>query len=112
MMKKDLMMNFGDFKETSEEFILLEKIIEDKGSKYSVSCGFVQNREDAKNFLKKLKLNKKYRKASHNSFAIRISKDLAIFETKNDDGETGAGNVILNILRKRNFSNIIVVVTR
>ncbi len=111
-MKKDLLMNFNDHKEIKDKFILLEKIIEDKGSKYSVSCGFVKNREDAKEFLKKLKSNKKYKKASHNSFAIRISRELAIFETKNDDGETGAGKVILNILQKRNYSNIIVVVTR
>jgi len=96
----------------SKDFLLFEKIISDRGSKYSVSGGQVHNKEDIKAFLKRLKKDKKYAKASHNSWAVRISKDNQIFETKSDDGETGAGNVILRILQKRDFINIIVVVTR
>ena len=111
-MIKKLEMDFGDGKEIKSDFLLFEKIIKDRGSVYSVSAGRVENREDIKKFLKKLKSNKKYAKATHNSFAVRISKDGIIFETKSDDGETGAGNVILRILKKRNFVNIVVVITR
>jgi len=112
MSNKPLMMDFDNNKTLKDDFVILEKIITDRGSKYSVSCGKVKNREDIKNFLKKLKSNKKYQKASHNSFAVRISKDGAIYDTKSDDGETGAGNVILRILQKKDFVDIIVVVTR
>jgi len=105
-------IDFGDNFEIQEKFLLYEKIIKDRGSVYSVSCGRVENRDDIKNFLKKLKSNKKYAKATHNSFAVRISKDGVLYETKSDDGETGAGNVILRILKKRKFTNIVVVVTR
>jgi len=105
-------IDFGNSKQISKDFLLYEKIIKDRGSVYSVSAGRVKNREEIKNFLKKLKSNKKYAKATHNSFAIRISKDNIFYETKSDDGETGAGNVILRILKKRNYTNIIVVVTR
>ncbi|HIP21564.1 MAG TPA: YigZ family protein [Candidatus Pacebacteria bacterium] len=104
-----------DFKTSSKiksDFLLYEKIIKDRGSVYSVSAGKVKNREEIKEFLKKLKTRKKYAKATHNSFAVRISNDGAIYETKSDDGETGAGNVILRILKKKDFTNIVVVITR
>ncbi len=105
-------IDFGNSKQILKDFLLYEKIIKDRGSVYSVSAGMVENRDEIKNFLKKIKSNKKYAKATHNSFAVRISKDSIFYETKSDDGETGAGNVILRILKKRNYTNIIVVVTR
>ena len=112
MKNKTLKMDFGNGHEPKTDFLLLEKIIKDRGSIYSVSAGFAKNREDINLFLKKLKANKKYAKATHNSYAARVSRENMIFDTKSDDGETGAGNVILNILQRRNFINIIVVVTR
>jgi len=111
-MSKKIQIDFGDGNRIEKDFLLFEKIIYDRGSVYSVSAGKVKNREDIKKFLKKLKSNKKYAKATHNSFAVRISHQGAIYETKSDDGETGAGNVILRILKKENFIDIIVVVTR
>ncbi len=96
----------------TEDFVLHEKIIRDRGSMYSVSIGLVTNREDIKTFLTTLKNNKKYAKATHNSWAARISKDETIFETKNDDGEQGAGMVILRQLQKADAVDCIVCVTR
>lgn len=103
---------FSDEISPTETFIQFEKIITDRGSKYSVSGGIVKNREDIKNFLKKLKSKSKYAKATHNTYAARVKKDNQIFDLKNDDGETGAGAVILRILQKQNIVNCIVVVTR
>jgi len=111
MKNKTLKMDFGS-KEPNIDFLLLEKIIRDRGSIYSVSLGLVKNRDDIKNFLKKLKENKKYRKATNNSFAVRISDNNIIYETKSDDGEAGAGNIILRILQKRDYINTIIIITR
>jgi len=94
------------------DFIQFEKIITDRGSKYSVTGGKVRGKEDIKVLLKRLTGSKKYAKATHHSWAARVSKDGQIWEVKNDDGETGAGGVILRILQKRNWVNTIVVVTR
>lgn len=105
-------LDFGDTKTLPEDFILLENVITDRGSKYSVSGGKVANREDIKAFLTKLKQPKKYAKATHHSWAARLSRDGQIWETKQDDGETGAGAVILRIMQKQNYTNTIVVVTR
>ena len=111
-MTKKIEIDFNSGKKIKSDFLLFEKIIRDRGSIYSVSVGKVKNRDDIKKFLKKLKSNKKYAKATHNSFAVRISHQGAVFETKSDDGETGAGNVILRILKKRDFVDIVVVITR
>ncbi len=104
--------DFGDGRQAAEAFTLYELVIEDRGSRYSVSLGKVQGREDIKQFLKTLKRNKKYQKATHNTWAARISHEGAIFETKNDDGETGAGMVILRVMQKENITNSIICVTR
>ncbi len=112
MPKQNTSFDFGDGLIPSESFSLHEKIITDRGSKYSVSFGLVENREDIKDFLKTLKQNKKYRDATHNSWAARVSKDGTIFETKSDDGEQGAGMVILRVLQGNDVSNCVVCVTR
>lgn len=104
--------DFGDTRQPREQFVLYEKIIEDRGSRYSVSVGSVYGREDIIAFLKQLKANKKYAKATHNTWAARISHEGTIFETKNDDGETGAGMVILRVLQKEHVTNCVVCVTR
>lgn len=105
-------IDFSDGQEISEEFILLENILEDRGSKYSVSGGRVANRADVQQFLKRLKSKKKYAKATHNTWAARIVSEGKVFETKNDDGETGAGMVILRQMQKANITNGVICVTR
>lgn len=102
----------GQEREPQENFSLWENIIEDRGSRYSVSVGRVENREDIKLFLKTLKARKKYAKATHNSWATRIVKDGVVYESKNDDGETGAGMVILRTMLAHDVSNCVVCVTR
>jgi putative IMPACT (imprinted ancient) family translation regulator len=104
--------DFEDKKTPGSDFQLHEMVIEDRGSRYSVSIGHVQGREDMQSFLERLKKNKKIAKATHNTWAARIAKDGAIFETKSDDGETGAGMVILRVMQKEEVSDCIVCVTR
>ena len=112
MKTNQILIDFDDGKSCDKDFLLFKRIIKDRGSVYSVSGGKVFNREDIKKFLKKLKSNKKYAKATHNTWAVRISHEGKIFETKNDDGETGAGNTILRVLQRENLINTVVVVTR
>lgn len=105
-------IDFLDSHTLSEAFILLENVLTDRGSKYSVSGGNVSSQNEIQAFLTKLKTPKKYAKATHHSWAARLSRDGKIWETKQDDGETGAGAVILRILQKQNYVNTVVVVTR
>jgi putative IMPACT (imprinted ancient) family translation regulator len=59
-----------------------------------------------------LKSRKKYAKATHNSWAARLTHQGAVYETKNDDGETGAGMVILRTMQKEDITDCIICVTR
>lgn len=103
---------FGDGLIPKDSFTLLPQIIEDRGSRYSVSYGYVNSREEIKSFLKILKQDKVYARATHNTFAARIEHEGVIYETKNDDGETGAGMVILRIMQKHDIRNCVICVTR
>lgn len=105
-------MDFGDGNTPGQEFQNFEKIISDRRSVYSVSIALVKNRNDIKDFLKKTKKLKNHHKATHHTWAVRISNEGVVYESKSDDGETGAGNVVLRILQKRNMINTIVCVTR
>lgn len=112
MSKNTRAFDFGDGIEPGKIFTNFEKIITDRRSVYSVSMGRVHNQNEIKNFLKQTKKIKNHHKATHHSWAVRISNNGAIFESKNDDGETGAGQVILRILQKKNMINTVVCVTR
>lgn len=87
---------------------IFDGIISDRGSKYAVSGGPCNSPEEAKAFIKNLCRKKKFAKATHNSWAF-LEEDGPI---KNDDGESGAGMVIVRMLEREKLNNHIVVVTR
>ena len=87
---------------------ILDNIISDRGSKYAVSGGPCASGEEAKAFIKTLCRKKKFAKASHNSWALLSSET----PMKNDDGEAGAGMVILRMLEREGLHDHIIVVTR
>lgn len=83
-------------------------IISDRGSKYAVSGGPCGSLQEAKALLKKLCGKKKFAKATHNTWAL-LSEDGPL---KNDDGESGAGMIIVRMLEREGLKNHIIVVTR
>jgi putative IMPACT (imprinted ancient) family translation regulator len=86
-----------------------EGVISDRGSKYAVSGGPVASRVDVDGFLKTLKRAKKYAKATHNTWAVVFSDGTPL---KNDDGEGGAGQIILQMLEREGLKDHVIVVTR
>ncbi|KPP83332.1 MAG: hypothetical protein HLUCCO07_12715 [Rhodobacteraceae bacterium HLUCCO07] len=87
----------------------LENVVSDRGSKYAVSGGVVRSRAEVDGFLKALKRVRKYAKATHNSWAVMLSDGTPI---KGDDGESGAGMVILRMLEREGLRDHVIVVTR
>ncbi|MFK7763674.1 MAG: YigZ family protein [Roseobacter sp.] len=87
---------------------VFEGIISDRGSKYAVSGGLCQSDDAARAFIKTLKRKKKFAKATHHSWALRTDAG----PLKNDDGEAGAGLVILRMLERMDIQDEIIVVTR
>ncbi len=83
--------------------------LSDRGSKYAVSGGPVASRSDIDAFLKALKKNKRFAKATHNTWAM-LGRDGT--PHKGDDGESGAGMVILRMLEREGLADHVIVVTR
>ncbi|MCP9483828.1 YigZ family protein [Shimia sp. CNT1-13L.2] len=87
----------------------ITNVVSDRGSKYAVSGGPVADRKEVDAFLKVLKKDRKFAKATHNTWAVLLSDGTPL---KGDDGESGAGMVILRMLEREGLKDHIVVVTR
>ncbi len=89
-----------------------DNIISDRGSKYAVSGGPVFSRDEVQAFLKALTREKRFAKATHNTWGVILDQDGQRIPLKGDDGEAGAGAVILRMLEREELVNHVIVVTR
>jgi putative IMPACT (imprinted ancient) family translation regulator len=89
--------------------IVLEDVLRDRGSRYAASVGVVRDRAGIEAFLTELRARRKFARATHHSWAAVLSEGGAL---KGDDGEAGAGAVILKMLEREGLVDHIVVVTR
>lgn len=89
-----------------------EAEITEKKSKFIANLYYVNSLVEIEEKLKNIK--KKYYDARHNCYAYRIVEDESIIERSSDDGEPSgtAGAPMLNILKKMELVNVLVVVTR
>ena len=91
---------------------ILDTDINDKGSRYAVAGGPVTGRAGGQDFLRLLKREKRFARASHNSWAVILTDGGAPLPLKGDDGEAGAGNIILRMLDSAGLHDHLIVVTR
>jgi putative IMPACT (imprinted ancient) family translation regulator len=91
---------------------ILDTAINDRGSRYAVSGGPVETRADIQSFLAELRRGKRFARATHNSWAAILPFKGAPVPVKGDDGEAGAGNVILSQLQSAGLTGHLIVVTR
>lgn len=88
-------------------------VIIDRKSHYTVTGVFVTSREEVDIYMKQLLRDPYFRKATHNSYAYRlVTAESMVLESKNDDGETGAGMCILRELHRKDAQNLLLIVTR
>ena len=87
----------------------LGQVLNDRGSKYAGSGCPARNRAEVDAALKDLKREKAYAKATHNTWAVLLSDSGPL---KGDDGESGAGMVILRMLEREGLEDHLIVVTR
>ncbi len=83
-------------------------ILTDRGSKYAVSGAPVKTRDEIDAVLSELKSDKSYAKATHNTWAAVLPTGAL----KADDGESGAGMVILRMMERAGLDSHLIVVTR
>ena len=73
----------------------------------------ISSKEDVSDVLAELLKDKAVAGATHNVYAYRVQDaNGQIFERSKDDGEHGAGYQILKMLREREETNVMIVVTR
>ena len=86
--------------------------ITEKKSKFIAQLMYVENKEEAEKRIKEFK--KLYHDARHNCSAYRVMYDGKLYEKSSDDGEPSgtAGAPMLNILKKNNLCNVLIIVTR
>ena len=87
------------------------QIIEKK-SKFIADLFYIQSEEEAERIINQIR--KKYYDARHHCYAYSIATKGKNVNRMSDDGEPSgtAGSPMLNILQKKNLSNVLIVVTR
>jgi putative IMPACT (imprinted ancient) family translation regulator len=99
-------------------FRQLDPFVTDRKSKYAVCAFSVASEDEFKHKIKLLLKEKKYRQADHNIVAYRLKDEAGRLQEYKNDGynspskETGAGVMMLEIMRQKKTENICVVVTR
>lgn len=83
-------------------------VLTDRGSKYAVSGAPVTSRAEVDAVLDALKKDRAYAKATHNTWAAMLPTG----GLKADDGETGAGMVILRMMEREGLKDHVIIVTR
>ena len=90
------------------ELIQLGVVLTDRGSKYAVTGAQVTSRAEVDAVLAALKQDRSYAKATHNTWAAVLPQGAL----KADDGESGAGIVILRMMERAGISDHVIIVTR
>ncbi len=91
-----------------EPLQVFDKIISDRGSRYAVSGGPARSRDEVAALLASLKRHRRFARATHHSWAAILSDE----PLREDDGETGAGALILQMLQRAGLTDHVVIVTR
>lgn len=89
-----------------------ESVVTEKKSKFIANIFKVSSVNEAEEIIEKIR--KKYYDARHHCYAYRIQNEEGTTEKQSDDGEPSgtAGAPMLNILKRQELTNVIVVVTR
>ncbi|NIZ61832.1 hypothetical protein DL239_12700 [Sedimentitalea sp. CY04] len=90
------------------QFVQLGVVLTDRGSRYAVSGAPVTTRAEIDAVLTELKRDRSYAKATHNTWAALLPTG----GLKADDGESGAGMVILRMLERADLQSHVIIVTR
>ena len=87
---------------------VLDTQINDRGSRYGVAGGPCADEAQARAMVATLRKDRKFARATHHSWAL-IGQDGPV---KADDGEAGAGMVIVRMLEREGLRDHLVIVTR
>lgn len=98
----------GGLRLKTEVMKTLDNIISDRGSKYAVTGGVCASEAEARAMVAELCKTRKFAKATHHSWGLITAEG----PLKADDGEAGAGMVIVRMLEREGLKDHVVIVTR
>lgn len=99
-------------RDPAADLLVLRDVLRDRGSRYAVAGAGAASRAAAEAAVAELKRDRRFAKASHNSWAVILDTAGQRIPLKSDDGEAGAGAVILRALEGAGLVNHVVIVTR
>lgn len=88
---------------------IVDTDINDRGSRYAAAGGSARDRAKVQALLAELKRDKRFARATHSSWAVILSDGGPL---KGDDGEAGAGNILLKLLEGAGLNDHLLIVTR
>lgn len=94
--------------QAAPELTMLGVVLTDRGSRYEVTGAPAASREEVDAVLAELKSDRSYAKATHNTWAAMLPAG----GLKADDGESGAGMVILRMMEREGLKDHVIIVTR
>ncbi|MDE4191706.1 YigZ family protein [Phaeobacter gallaeciensis] len=94
--------------DAAPEMKKLGVVLADRGSRYAVTGARVTSRAEVDAVLAALKTDRAYAKATHNTWAAMLPTGAL----KADDGESGAGMVILRMMEREGLQDHLIIVTR
>ncbi len=94
------------------DLLVLRDVARDRGSRYAVAGAPAATRAEAEAAVADLRRDRKFARATHNTWAVLLEADGRREPVKQDDGESGAGMVILRVLDGAGVTNHVVIVTR
>ena len=103
------LLNISAMRSLMEELNAVKMV--EKKSKFFAHFYSIDSLEDVDNILKIHR--RKYKKANHHCYALRLKTDGQVIEQSKDDGEVGhPGKVLQEILAKNDMSSHVLIVSR
>jgi len=86
--------------------------VTEKHSTFQGHCCDIQSVSDVDGVMEQLQQNNKIARATHNMYAYSVMDGDELISGCSDDGETGAGRVIMELMQRLGCVNVVAVVTR
>ena len=86
--------------------------LSEQGSTFQSHAAYLKQGDSVAGVLASLYSNRSIAKAEHNMYAYRLKEGDSVKESCSDDGEHGAGNRLLRLLREHNETDIVLICTR
>ncbi|MCD6579420.1 YigZ family protein [bacterium] len=90
------------------EFLKETAIVKEKNSKFLGVLLSLKDIENIKEIIKTIKKGKRFSKGDHYIYAYKAGSKIS----KNDDGEKGAGKILVDLIRNSSLDNILILVIR